>query len=126
MSSRTAWTAAAMGTACFGLLLLASGMGVPKDGAHVFWLVLLPVVAFFGARFTPGAGAGFGVVLIAVHWPLLWLHLALTGELTNPSTSTGGMVALFIASVWIGIVSPLPILAAHFGGWSARRSAARP
>lgn len=120
MTLRSALFAAALGTGCFVLALVLGGMGLPEGVAPIAWLVALPVAGFLGARSQPGAGAWFGSVLIAVHWPLLFLQLAITGELTEPSSSTGGMVTLFIVSVWIAVVSPLPIVAAWLGGRAAR------
>lgn len=111
--------AAGVGAAC---VLLFSATDLLGDGVlpawiwPLVWLTLTTIGAALCGFLKPVRPWRWGAVVIAVQPVCLLLLGAVTGELWNPSRSTGGMFALFIFTVLSVFISPLPIVASAIAG----------
>ena len=119
--------AALLGAAC-ALALAAGGRYfsgvVPEWAAHFAWFtVVLGGSAACGYR-EPVRPWRWGATIVGVQ-PVC-VFVLLHGELTHPSSSTGGMVAVAIFSVLMALLAPLAMLASYLGSRaSPRRRAGR-
>lgn len=75
------------------------------------WVALLTATSIVCAYRQPKLGWQAGAMLMAVQWLCFFVLTLVTGELFHPSSSTGGMVGMAIGTVFMVIVSPIPILA---------------
>ncbi len=120
--------ASGVGAACvllFSATDLLGGGVLPGWVWPLVWLALTTVGAALCGWLKPVRPWRWGAVVIAVQPVCLLLLGAVTGELLNPSRSSGGMVSLFIFTVLSAFVSPLPIIASVVAGRvRARRLAA--
>ena len=57
----------------------------------------------------------WGAIIVVVQPVLAAIILSIVGALENPSSSTGGTVALFVFIIIALMISPLPILASYLG-----------
>lgn len=62
-----------------------------------------------------------GFVIAACQVPVVALYFVVSGELAEPTRSTGGAPALFIGCLFILLVSPVPVVAARYGRQLAQR-----
>jgi|SRR6185436_12789028 len=112
------------GVACLAALLgteLLFKSVIPKGIAQVCWLVLVTGLAAWCAYREPKLGWQAGAAIIVVQWfgaVALWL---VTGEIFHPSSSTGGLVAVFLSGFFMALVSPLPMVAAELASRVRRR-----
>ena len=114
--------AAALGVACVASLAIGGRYlvsVVPEWVAQLVWLVVvLGGSALCGYR-SPQRAWRWGAIIVAVQPPCVFLLLAVVGELTKPSSSTGGMVAMGIFTALMAIIGPIAALASQLG---ARRA----
>lgn len=119
--------AALSGLACFALI--ASGVflspTVPEWLGQLAWLGLVITLAARCGYRDPSLGWRAGAAMMLVHFIGFWVLMVVTGELTHPSSSTGGMVALFIGTLFMAFVSPIPLLASQLGSSARKRHDAR-
>ena len=112
------------GIGCFAFLLGCSLLlrsVLPEWVGQVAWLVLITALSAVCAYREPKLGWGAGAVVVGVQPPCLLLVVLLSGEASHPSSSTGGLAGVFIASVLMGFVSPLPMLSAGLAARVRRR-----
>lgn len=112
------------GVACFAFLVVGGQVTaerVPEWVWQLAWLVLVGSSSAWCAYREPRTGWRAGAALMGVHLPCFLILMAVTGELARPTSSTGGMVALFIGSVFITLMSPLPMLTAGLAARARRR-----
>ena len=113
--------AAALGVACFALIALGGRYAsavIPEFLGQLGWLTLTCAGAAFCGSRAPDRAWRWGAIVIGIQPVCLLLLLAVTGELANPTPSTGGLVAVAVFTVLALVISPLPILASHL---SARK-----
>ena len=109
--------AALSGLACFALIALGGLLSrtVPEWVGQLVWLGLVITLAARCGYRDPSLGWRAGAAMMLVHVIGFWVLMVVTGELIHPSSSTGGMVTLFIGTLFMAFVSPIPLLASQLG-----------
>jgi hypothetical protein len=114
---------AGCGVACFVLLTVGGYLVsdvVPEWVAQLTWIALATVLsAVCGYRDTR-LGWQAGAVIMGIQLACFVVLMLATGELIHPSSSTGGLVGLFIGTTFVALVSPIPILFGQLGSWARR------
>ena len=95
---------------------------VPEWAAQLSWLVLTTLGAAVCGYVKPERAWRWGSVIIGVQPACVLFIMAVVGELSEPTSSTGGLVAVAIFTVFAMFVSPLPIFASHAVGWLRARA----
>ena len=112
------------GLVCFAALagteLLFKSV-VPEGVAQVSVLALITVLAAWCGYREPRLGWQAGATIIVVLWSSYVVVWLVTGELFHPSSSTGGLVAVFLSGFFMALVSPLPMLVAELASRVRRR-----
>jgi hypothetical protein len=88
--------AALLGVACFALLALGGRYAsaiVPEFVGQLAWRVFTCAAAAFCGHLKPARAWRWGAIIVGIQPVCLLLLLGVMGELTNPTRSTGGMVA---------------------------------
>ena len=86
-------------------------LSLPEWIPQLTWLVLVTGAAAWCGHRDPALGWKAGAIVIAVQPLAILVILLVTGELLHPSSSTSGLVAVFILTVFAVVLSPIPILA---------------
>jgi hypothetical protein len=111
--------AAGLGAAC-AVMLMVSGLFashiVPEWMAQLGWLVLITAASVACGHRWPEGAWRLGAIVIGVQPVCAFVVFAAVGELQQPASSTGGMVAVVAFAFMAALVSPLPILASHIAG----------
>jgi hypothetical protein len=104
---------AAMSALSFGASMLASGRG--SGNLYLGWFGALTAAGFVCGVTWPRF-AIWGALLIT--WSqsvFVYFHLAFSGEIAQPSRSTGGMVTWGIVTIFLFMFSPVPAVASWVG-----------
>jgi hypothetical protein len=103
----------AMSGLCFGATALASGRG--SGNLYLCWFGALTIAGFASGAMWPRC-AIWGALLITWSQSLfVYLQLAASGEIAQPSRSTGGMVTWGIVTCFLIVFSPVPAAASSVG-----------
>ena len=98
---------------CFGVTALASGRG--SGNLYLGWFGALTIAGFASGAVWPRC-AIWGALLITWSQSLfVYLQLAASGEIAQPSRSTGGMVTWGIVTIFLLMFSPVPAAASWMG-----------
>jgi hypothetical protein len=104
---------ATMSVLCFGASMLASGRG--SGSLYLGWFGALTIAGFVSGAMWPRC-AIWGALLTTWSQSLfVYLQLAASGEIAQPSRSTGGMVTWGIVTVFLFVFSPVPAAASWVG-----------
>ena len=111
--------AAATGAVC-ALLLCSINVvfSVPESVAQLTWAVVVLCAAFVCGWLSPVRAWRWGAVIIGIQPLAVFILFLLIGEITNPSTSTGGLAAVMIFSLFMVPICPLAALVSQLGGWA--------
>ena len=116
---KTQSLAAALGAACAVSLCVGNvvfGGAVPEWAAQLTWLaIVLGGSVACGFR-TPERAWRWGAVIVGVQPPCVFLLLLVVGEITKPTSSLGGIAAVFIFGFFLLFVCPVAMLASYLGG----------
>jgi hypothetical protein len=95
-------------------------LGLPEWIPQLSWLLLVTAAAAWCANREPALGWKSGAIVIAVQPLAIFVIMLFSGALLHPSSSTGGPVALFILTVFMAILSPVPIVAGVIAAYFRR------
>ena len=95
-------------------------VSIPESVAHLGWLVLVLGASFVCGWVHPVQAWRWGAVIVGIQPLAVFVLLLLVGEITSPSTSTGGLAAVVIFSIFMVPMCPLAALVSQLGGWARR------
>lgn len=98
---------------CFGATALSSGRG--SGNLYLGWFSALTVAGIASGAVWPRCAIWGGLLITWLQSLFVYLQLAASGEIAQPSRSTGGMVTWFIATVFLIAFSPVPAAASWMG-----------
>ena len=87
------------------------------------WPALVLIASFACGYRMPERAWRWGAIVVGVQPLVYFLCLLVDGEITSSTRSTGGLVAWFIVSVVMSVLSPAAVLSSHV---SARVRNGRP
>lgn len=105
-----------LGPVVFGLVLAALSGVATLAGFAAAMLLRIRSLGAFGVRRTTRRwlliGVGAGVIAFAVKGLVVMAYTAVTGDSSNPQTAyadggSGGMLSLILATLFIGVLTPL-------------------
>jgi hypothetical protein len=110
--------AAALGVICVALLAIGGryfSSVVPEWAAQLAWLAIVLGGSALCGYLRPVRAWRWGAVIVGVQPPCAAVLLLLVGELSKPSSSMGGPVAVLIFAAVMAFVSPIAMLASYLG-----------
>jgi hypothetical protein len=110
--------AAALGAGCVAAVVIGShflGSEIPEELGQRIWLAGVLGGSAVCGYFAPDRPWRWGATILAAQPPTLFIILLFVGEILKPSSSTGGMVAVFIFATFLLVVSPAAMLASFLG-----------
>ena len=111
----------ALGVGCFGIVAALIGSKAGEGEIWAAWLVTTAGAAALTGYCWPGHPLRSALLIMLAQPPCLLAAVAAAGEITNPGSSTGGLVAVMICSMLLLLWTPVPLLL----GWLAARARRR-
>jgi threonine/homoserine/homoserine lactone efflux protein len=111
----------ALGVACFGFVAALVGVKAGEGAVWGAWLVTTACAAAHAGYCWPRHPLRSGLLIMLAQPPCLLTAVALAGEIRNPGSSTGGLVAVGICSTLLLFWAPVPLLIAWASALSRRR-----
>jgi hypothetical protein len=111
----------ALGVACFGVVATLIGAKAGEGAVWGAWLVTTACAAALAGYCWPMHPLRSGLLIMLAQPPCVLTAVALAGEIRNPGSSTGGLVAVMICSTLLLFYTPVPLLIA----WASARSRRR-
>jgi len=98
---------------CFGVTALASGRG--SGNLYLCWFGALTIAGFASGAVWPRCAIWGALLITGSQSVFVYLQLAASGEIAQPSRSTGGMVTWGIVTAFLLMFSPVPAAASWVG-----------
>lgn len=111
----------ALGVACFGVVAALVGAKAGEGAVWGAWLVTTACAAAHAGHCWPMHPLRSGMLIMLAQPPCILTAVALAGEIRNPGSSTGGLVAVGIASTLLLVWTPVPLLIAWASALPRRR-----
>jgi hypothetical protein len=111
----------ALGVTCFGVVAALIGAKAGEGAVWGAWLVTTACAAALAGYCWPRHPLRSGLLIMLAQPPCVLTAVALAGEIRNPGSSTGGLVAVMICSTLLLLYTPVPLLIA----WASARSRRR-
>lgn len=111
-----------LGVACFGVVAALIGSKAGEGGVWAGWLYTTAVAGFLAGCFWPTRPLRAALGVMLTQPPCMVVGLAFAGEITNPGSSTGGLVAVGICSMLLFLWTPVPLLLSWVGARVRRRA----
>ena len=124
-ASRQALGSLALGVACFGIVAALVDSKAGESEVWAAWLVTTAGAAALAGYCWPGHPLRSGLLIMLAQPPCLLVAVALAGEIHNPGSSTGGLVAVMIASMLLLFWTPVPLVLGWLSARARRRADAR-
>jgi hypothetical protein len=102
-----------MSALSYAVSMLASGRG--SGNLYLGWFGALTAAGFVCGATWPRFAIRGALLMTWSQSLFVYFHLALSGEIAQPSRSTGGMVTWGIVTVFLFIFSPVPAVASWLG-----------
>ena len=98
---------------------------IPEWIGQLTWFALVILGSAWCGYLQPHRAWRWGAVVIGIQPVIALIIFYFVGELLNPSSSTGGMVAISLFVMLALLISPVPILSSIFGAAIRKRVISR-
>lgn len=111
----------ALGVACFGIVAALTGSQAGEGAVWGAWLVTTACAAGLAGYWWHEHPLRGVLCIMLAQPPCMLVAVAMAGEIASPGSSTGGLVAVGIASTLLLLWTPVPLLLGWFGARARRR-----
>jgi threonine/homoserine/homoserine lactone efflux protein len=115
----------ALGIACFGVVAALMDSKAGESEVWAAWLLTTAGAAALAGYCWPRHPLRSSLLIMLAQPPCLLIAVALGGEIHDPGSSTGGLVAVMIASTLLLFWTPVLLVLAWLSARARRRADAR-